>query len=113
MTNLTETSTTDVAHEVLGLVQRSCQHDLSKMLIERITQPEALVTLTMRSLADLRAFCVADGRAQVERAERIGGTRATTQFVEYTALYDRPRRKMLATYIVFPHSPEWPDELPS
>lgn len=108
MTDVTEARTTQVAHEVLALVQRSCQHDLSKMLIERITQPEALVTLTMRSLADLRAFCAADDRARVERRDRAG---ATTRFVEYTALYTRPGRKMLATYIVFPHSPEWLDEV--
>ena len=108
MTELIEASTTNVAHEVLALVQRSCQHDLSKVLIERITQPEALVTLTMRSLDDLRAFCATDDRARVERRDRAG---STTRFVEYTALYDRPGRKMLVTYIVFPHSPEWPDEV--
>lgn len=108
MTDLIEASTTIVGHQVLALVQRSCQQDLSKIRIERITQPEALVTLTMRSLADLRAFCATDGQARVERADR-GGT--TTRFVEYTALYDRPGRRMLATYIVFPHSPEWPEEV--
>lgn len=60
-----------------------------------------IVELRFRTLADLRRFAAAE-KAKVEFSN--GQHR---QRHDWTALYDRPGRRMLLAFHAFPHSPEW------
>ncbi len=66
-----------------------------------------IVTLTLATVADLRAWCAAD-RARIEHA-LLAHNRDCRH---YWALYERPGRVVLAQCLVWRHMPEWGLTLP-
>lgn len=66
---------------------------------------DPIVTIQFARLADIENYAATD-KATVEN--RHMSSLHGSKYVEHTALYDRPGRRMLLRCLVFPHSPDWP-----
>ena len=82
-----------------------CGADPSRLELERSAVTGAIVTVVFSSRANLESVAAAD-RARVEHRNRM----IPLGHHEYSALYDRPGRRMLLVHRCFPHCPDWPGE---
>lgn len=63
-----------------------------------------IVTIQFARLADIENYAAAD---KVKVENRHMSSLNGRKYIEHTALYDRPGRRMLLRCLVFPHSPDW------
>ena len=82
--------------------------DPAEVHIEVPPTRDPIVTLRFARVADIEHYASAD-KATVESRHIVlahhGG-----RYIEHTAMYDRPGRRMLLRCLVFPHSPDWPGD---